>query len=391
MRPPRAATAASVLADLQRGVTSLAGRIDSLPRRFGMSHCAFVSEVPQLAVGLVAAGREEAFDCGVVASCIAKAMEASAEEARVCAAQLEAYAVLLEREAEDGEAVGVDDLGRSLLIYVSPHQPSSFVALAWDRASLWSGVEAAARVRKCIDPYLCSVSGAGLNRYQAGDVDNHMTVAAVDGEGDIVETIEVDDVTVCMDVQDATVTHAAVVEAGSVEIVYRMPEGCMQPATVVLSVCGVALSGALAPCVVTAMHGDSEILAGLAPESVANFLQELSVWLPRRGYRLLYRGSRDGINAYAFHRLCDGKGPTLVLVRCDEGFVFGGYTGASWESPPARGVTCEYVASPDAFLFSVIGPHSPCPVVFPVVNAELAMWCSTEAGPVFNGGAVCCH
>ncbi|MDR3738356.1 MAG: TLD domain-containing protein, partial [Terracidiphilus sp.] len=364
MKGLREAAAAAVLADLQRSVASLTGRVASLPRRFGMSHCAFVCEVPLLAGGL-AAGREATFDCSVLTSNVAKALEASAEEVHVCAAQLDTYAALLEREAGDGEAAGVEFTARTLLSSVtsSPPPPPSFVALPLNSAALLYVVDATVRVRDGVDPLRCIVSGAGLNMYQAGDVDNLLCVAAVDGEGNVVESLEAEDVTVSMDVH-ATVTHCAVEDAGIVAIVYRLRNGRMSPVELEVRVCGVVLFGA--SCV-TAMRGGSVILAGVALEQLAAFLHQLCVWLPgpASAHSLLYRGSRDGMNAAAFHRLCDNKGPTLVLVRCDKGYVFGGYTGASWESPPVVMIRC--VASPDAFLFSVVGPHCSSPVMFPAV------------------------
>ncbi|TNV76944.1 hypothetical protein FGO68_gene8003 [Halteria grandinella] len=45
---------------------------------------------------------------------------------------------------------------------------------------------------------------------------------------------------------------------------------------------------------------------------------------------LLMRGSRDGFRADAFHALCDGKGPTLSVVKSESGSIFGGYTTVSW-------------------------------------------------------------
>ncbi|MDR3739040.1 MAG: TLD domain-containing protein, partial [Terracidiphilus sp.] len=107
----------------------------------------------------------------------------------------------------------------------------------------------------------------------------------------------------------------------------------------------------------------SAILASVAPERLAAFLGELSAWLPRRAYTLLYRGSRDGMTARAFHRLCDRKGPTLVLVQCDKGWVFGGHAGVSWVSPPGG---YKDFASADTFLLSVTGPYTTAPVRFPV-------------------------
>jgi hypothetical protein len=76
---------------------------------------------------------------------------------------------------------------------------------------------------------------------------------------------------------------------------------------------------------------------------------------------------RDGWTAEDFHRLCDGKGATLTLVRSEAGYVFGGYTSEPWMSP-SRGGTCVRVCvsvcthvcvssvyKPDAhaFLFSL--------------------------------------
>jgi hypothetical protein len=50
---------------------------------------------------------------------------------------------------------------------------------------------------------------------------------------------------------------------------------------------------------------------------------------------LLFRASRDGWNVADFHRCCDGKGPTVVVVRSESGHVFGGATDGSWASARA--------------------------------------------------------
>lgn len=111
------------------------------------------------------------------------------------------------------------------------------------------------------------------------------------------------------------------------------------------------------------------------------------MWLPRRAYTLLYRGSRDRMTARAFRRLCDGQGPTLVVVQCDKSWVFGGYADASWESPPPPG---RVIHSADAFLFSVRGPNAAVtgPVRYPVKasHAAEALWCEAGHGPCFNKG-----
>ena len=58
----------------------------------------------------------------------------------------------------------------------------------------------------------------------------------------------------------------------------------------------------------------------------------LQSWLPPNAIcSLLFRASTDGNTPVDFHRYCDNKGPTLVLIKSGE-YIFGGYTSKSWES-----------------------------------------------------------
>ena len=60
----------------------------------------------------------------------------------------------------------------------------------------------------------------------------------------------------------------------------------------------------------------------------------LKSWLPANATcSLLYRASVDGMTPADFHRCCDNKGPTLVLIKSGE-YICGGYTSQSWISPP---------------------------------------------------------
>jgi len=78
-------------------------------------------------------------------------------------------------------------------------------------------------------------------------------------------------------------------------------------------------------------------------------LQSLLRFLPDRSFRLLYRASRDGWGAEDFHRLCDHKGPTLMLLKpCGNGSIFGGYTSQSWDCSGA------FKTDYSAFLFSLV-------------------------------------
>ena len=58
----------------------------------------------------------------------------------------------------------------------------------------------------------------------------------------------------------------------------------------------------------------------------------LKTWLPIKSeWRLLFRASRDGFAALAFHSKCDNKGPTVTVVKSG-GNIFGGFTGNAWTS-----------------------------------------------------------
>ena len=47
-------------------------------------------------------------------------------------------------------------------------------------------------------------------------------------------------------------------------------------------------------------------------------------------WKLLYRASEHGYIADSFHKCCDYKGPTLIVIKSSGGWIFGGYTTQSW-------------------------------------------------------------
>ena len=61
-------------------------------------------------------------------------------------------------------------------------------------------------------------------------------------------------------------------------------------------------------------------------------ISALMSWLPPNARcSLMYQTSVNGKTPDDFHRCCDNKGPTLVVVKSDQ-YIFGGYTSQSWES-----------------------------------------------------------
>lgn len=60
--------------------------------------------------------------------------------------------------------------------------------------------------------------------------------------------------------------------------------------------------------------------------------EALLFWLPVGAtFSSLYRSSTDGKLPADFHRCCDNKSPTLVVIKSGE-YIFGGYTSKSWHS-----------------------------------------------------------
>jgi hypothetical protein len=74
-----------------------------------------------------------------------------------------------------------------------------------------------------------------------------------------------------------------------------------------------------------------------------------------------------GFTAAKFHSLCDGKGPTLSLIKTVAGHIFGGFTTISWDSSSL------YKNDTQSFLFSVDKQ-----IKYPIVkNYDKAIFCNS--------------
>lgn len=97
------------------------------------------------------------------------------------------------------------------------------------------------------------------------------------------------------------------------------------------------------------------------------------------GWSLLYRASRDGWGASDFHRACDGRGPTVAIIRTTKGHLFGGHLSKSWHSRR------EWIHDPKASLFTLSNARGTLPTRFPIVDAACAACGDDRYGPVFGG------
>ena len=96
-------------------------------------------------------------------------------------------------------------------------------------------------------------------------------------------------------------------------------------------------------------------------------------------FELLYRASRDGDSASKFHELCDGKGPTIIFVKNEDDYRFGGFTSKKWKSSD------EKESDPSSFLFSLTNKEK---YLLKNENDENAIYHYENNGPAFGSGAV---
>lgn len=97
---------------------------------------------------------------------------------------------------------------------------------------------------------------------------------------------------------------------------------------------------------------------------------------------LLYKASRDGFDANAFHTKCNNQGATITIIRSTNGYLFGGYTSTPWL--PSNGT---YSADSNAFLFTLTNPHSIPPTKYPIKpGGANGLYHHVTVGPIFGEG-----
>jgi hypothetical protein len=98
-------------------------------------------------------------------------------------------------------------------------------------------------------------------------------------------------------------------------------------------------------------------------------------------FELLWRGSRDGFEAEAFHGRCDGRRNVLVIIEDTDGNVFGGFTPVPFDSEKG----CRADVSLESFLFTLKNPHQTQPQSFSLrpEKSDRAICCFPTCGPDF--------
>jgi hypothetical protein len=122
---------------------------------------------------------------------------------------------------------------------------------------------------------------------------------------------------------------------------------------------------------------DSKIISSI-PEIFSRFGQ--------KEFRLLYRGSRDGFEAKAFHTRCDDHPNTVTLIASTNRCIFGGYTPVAWSSRN------EMVSdrSLTSFIFTITNPHNLPAQIFKQNEEKAAIGDDHGFGPVFGSNHDLC-
>ena len=89
---------------------------------------------------------------------------------------------------------------------------------------------------------------------------------------------------------------------------------------------------------------------------------------------LLYKATRDGDSSSAFHNKCNGKSPTLTLVKTSNGYRCGGFTNTPWDSSEK----CK--EDNNAFVFSMDTRSK-----YMSTNSN-SIYCYSKYGPIFGDG-----
>ena len=90
-------------------------------------------------------------------------------------------------------------------------------------------------------------------------------------------------------------------------------------------------------------------------------------------FELIYKASKNGDKDLNFHLICDGKGPTVTVIKAKNGHIFGGYISVPFSSD---GQTS---SDDKAFLFSLKNMKK-----FPIKNKEIAIYNDPFWGPYFG-------
>lgn len=109
------------------------------------------------------------------------------------------------------------------------------------------------------------------------------------------------------------------------------------------------------------------------------YVEILKEWTNCNNMKLLFRGTKDGMTAQAFHSKCDNRGKTIVLIKNDKGNIFGGFASIPWTNN-----TGSYFSAPDSFIFTLTNIYNIKPIKFENKKDGKEVCHNKDYGPLFG-------
>jgi hypothetical protein len=102
----------------------------------------------------------------------------------------------------------------------------------------------------------------------------------------------------------------------------------------------------------------------------------LNNWIgnPFQKWTMCYSKTTNGALSETFHDLCNNRGPSVTIIKLDNGFIFGGYNDYSWTSNSTYNTG-------NGFIFSITNQKR-----YPVIDNSKATYHDVSYGPTFGSG-----
>ena len=113
-------------------------------------------------------------------------------------------------------------------------------------------------------------------------------------------------------------------------------------------------------------------------ELISNWIKSDNQRIKKVEFKLCYDAKKNGDDKNNFHKFCDNAGPTLIVIKTESDYIFGGYTKENWESNHDK---MSYKKDNTAFLFSLNNKER-----IKVKNGDRAIVNDNAYGPIFGHG-----
>ncbi|KAL9972013.1 hypothetical protein ACROYT_G018245 [Oculina patagonica] len=140
--------------------------------------------------------------------------------------------------------------------------------------------------------------------------------------------------------------------------------------------------GPTSPTSLGAFGGESTILGNLDKKYTDQLMTYLEPVLQSGKLVRCWHALADGWGAATFHEKCDGKGPTVTIIKVGD-YIFGGYANEPWKSAP-----CAYATANKAFIYTLYNKDGYKPLKQPLLAGKeaFAMYNCNSYGPTFGAG-----